>query len=37
MLLSSSYISSRCVTDSAMLRMLRAEFSSDVMRSISRR
>lgn len=37
MLLSSSYISSRCVTGSAMLRMLRVEFSSDAMRIISRR
>ncbi len=37
MLLSSSCISSRYVTGSAMLRMLRVEFSSDVMRIISQR
>ena len=37
MLLSSSCISSRCVTGSAMLRMLRAAFSSDVMGILSQR
>lgn len=36
MLLSSSCISSRYVTGSVMLRMLRVEFSSDAMRIINR-
>lgn len=37
MLLSSSCISSRCVIGNAMLRMLRAEFSSGVVGILSQR